>query len=307
VKEVEVQGIRLGAIGLGTWQFGSFEWGYGREYAAGEAAAIVERAVELGVDLFDTAEIYGFGRSERILGVALGEARSRAFIATKLLPVLPLPPIVRWRAHQSARRLGVTTIDLYQVHWPNPLFSDPGTMAGLRSLLEEGLIRHAGVSNYPVDRWRRAEQALGRPLLSNQVVFSLATPAAAADQVPYAEANDRLVIAYSPLGQGFLAGTYRSRRPPDRMRQLSPRFGAASQQRGKALLDALVEVAGRHGATPAQVALAWVIAHPNTVAIPGARTVEQLESNVAAGDLDLDEEEFQRLTRESALYAGRLV
>jgi aryl-alcohol dehydrogenase-like predicted oxidoreductase len=303
MRQVEVQGIRLGAIGLGTWQFGSVEWGYGRKYAAGEAAAIVARAVELGVDLFDTAEIYAFGRSERILGEALGEQRSRVFIATKLLPILPLAPIVRWRAHLSARRLGLNAIDLYQVHWPNPVIGDGSTMAGMRALLEEGVIRHVGVSNYPVERWLRAEQALGRPVLSNQVVFSLANPQAAADQAPYAEANDRLVIAYSPLGQGFLAGTYRSgRRPPDRMRQLSPRFGAASMERGRRLLDSLVEIAERHSASPAQVALAWVIRHPNTVAIPGARTLAQLESNVAAGDLELAEEEFQRLTQESAAY-----
>ena len=306
MKQVEAQGIRVGAIGLGTWQFGSVEWGYGREYAAGEAAEIVARALELGVDLFDTAEIYGFGRSERILGVALGEERSRAFIATKLFPALPLPPVVRWRAHSSARRLGVSTIDLYQVHWPNPFFGDGPAMAGMRSLLEEGVIRHVGVSNHPVERWRSAEQALGRPVLSNQVLFSLASPEAAGDQVPYADANGRLVIAYSPLGQGFLAGTYSAgKKPRDRLRQLNPRFGAASMERAKGLNAALNEIAKRHAATPAQVALAWVIRHPNTVAIPGARTLEQLESNVAAGDLELDEEEFQRLTSESVAYSRK--
>jgi len=300
-----VQGVRLGAVGLGTWQFGSFEWGYGDRYAGGEAATIVARALELGVNLFDSAEIYAFGRSERILGSALGPNRSRAFIATKVFPVLPLPAIVRWRAHASARRLGVDAIDLYQVHWPSPLVPDATLMAGLRSLLEDGTIRHAGLSNYSVERWRKSEQALGRPLLSNQVPFSLAAPNAAADQVPYAEANDRLVIAYSPLGQGFLAGTYNAgRRPPDRLRRINPRFSTGSLERAKGLLAALTEIAARHSASAAQVALAWVIRHPNTVAIPGARTVAQLEANAAAADLDLDEEEFQRLTRESAAYAG---
>ena len=300
-----MQGVQLGAVGLGTWQFGSVEWGYGDQYAGGEAAAIVARALELGINLFDTAEIYAFGRSERILGRALGPNRSHVFIATKIFPFLPLPPIVRWRAHASARRLGGGLIDLYQVHWPSPLVPDATVMAGLRSLLEEGTIRHAGLSNYPVERWRKAEQALGRPLLSNQVPFSLAAPKAATDQVPYAEANDRLVIAYSPLGQGFLAGTYNAaERPRDRLRRINPRFSAGSLERGKGLLAALTEVAAGHSATAAQVALAWVIRHPNTVAIPGARTVAQLESNAAAADLELDEEEFQRLTRESAAYAG---
>ena len=100
-----MQGVQLGAVGLGTWQFGSVEWGYGDQYAGGEAAAIVARALELGINLFDTAEIYAFGRSERILGRALGPNRSHVFIATKIFPFLPLPPIVRWRAHASARRL----------------------------------------------------------------------------------------------------------------------------------------------------------------------------------------------------------
>src|SRR6201985_283059 len=114
----------LSRIGLGTWQFGSREWGYGRDYAGQEARAIVRRAVELGVTLFDTAEMYGFGRSERILGKALGDQRERVFLATQLFPPLPLAPVVEQRAVASADRLGTGRLDLYQVHWPNPVVSD---------------------------------------------------------------------------------------------------------------------------------------------------------------------------------------
>src|SRR5262245_26935338 len=103
----------ISKIGLGTWQFGSAEWGYGRSYAEGEARAIVRRAIDLGITLFDTAEIYGFGRSERILGRALGEDRDRVFLATKIFPVLPVPAIVQQRAIASAARLGTRQIDLY--------------------------------------------------------------------------------------------------------------------------------------------------------------------------------------------------
>src|SRR6058998_945913 len=130
MRYVQLHGTRVSAIGLGTWQFGSWEWGYGATYAGGEAAAIVARALDLGINLFDTAEIYGFGRSERILGAALATAergggamgrRDEAFIATKITPVLPIAPIVEQRAKASVKRLRTNRIDLYQVHAPNPL------------------------------------------------------------------------------------------------------------------------------------------------------------------------------------------
>src|ERR1700759_4262141 len=107
---------KISKIGLGTWQFGSREWGYGEPYASREAHAIVRRALKLGVTLFDTAEIYGYGRSERILGRALGEDLSSVFLATKILPVLPLTPVVEQRAVASANRLGARHLDLYQMH-----------------------------------------------------------------------------------------------------------------------------------------------------------------------------------------------
>ena len=125
---------RISKIGLGTWQFGSKEWGYGKEYSDRTAAAIVRRAVELGVTLFDTAEIYAGGRSERILGRALGGDRESAFIADKIFPVTPGGPMVRRRAKASAARLGVSWLDLYQVHCPNPLSDDRAMMKGMRSV-----------------------------------------------------------------------------------------------------------------------------------------------------------------------------
>src|SRR4026208_1154595 len=111
MRYVEVNGVRLSAIGLGTWQFGSREWGYGSDYAAEEAGRIVDRALELGITLIDTAEIYGFGESERIIARALGERRKDAFLATKVFPVAPLAPIVEQRGRASARRLQTDTID----------------------------------------------------------------------------------------------------------------------------------------------------------------------------------------------------
>src|SRR6516225_4600521 len=125
---------QISKIGLGTWQFGSREWGYGSQYADEVAQAIVGRALELGVTLFDTAEIYGFGRSERILGRALGEDSGSVFLATKMFPVMPGAAVVKHRATASAKRLGVGHLDLYQVHWPHPLIHDGTIMRGMSAL-----------------------------------------------------------------------------------------------------------------------------------------------------------------------------
>ena len=287
---------RISRIGLGAWQFGSREWGYGQSYAEQEARAIVRRAVELGVTLFDTAEIYGFGRSERILGEAIGEDRESVFLATKLFPLLPVAPVVEQRAVASANRLGVRRLDLYQVHQPNPLVRDGTIMRGMRALQRVGLVGEVGVSNYSLDRWRAAEQALGSQVLSNQVRYNLVDRSPERDLLPFAESTGHLVIAYSPLAQGLLSGKYdRDHRPVNRLRATSPMFLPENLDRAGELIATLREVADAHSATPAQIALAWVIHRPAVVAIPGASSVEQLESNAAAADIDLTEDEYQAL------------
>ena len=283
-------------IGLGTWQFGSREWGYGARYANVEAARIVERALEVGITLFDTAEIYGLGRSERILGRAL-QGRETAFVATKIFPVLPLAPVVEQRGVASAQRLGLRHLDLYQVHQANPLVRDRTTMRGMRALQDVGLVGAVGVSNYSLERWRRAEAALGRSVLSNQVRYSLVDRSAELDLIPYAERENRVVIAYSPLGQGFLSGNYdTTNRPSGFMRRRSKLFRPESLARAAPLFRVLRDVADAHDVTPAQIGLAWAIRHPNVVAIPGASSVAQVESNAAAADLELRDEEIEALS-----------
>jgi aryl-alcohol dehydrogenase-like predicted oxidoreductase len=297
MRFVEVDGARVSVIGLGCWQFGSSDWGYGDDYARREAGAIVERALDLGVNLIDTAEIYAYGRSERIVGEAIRGRRDEVFLATKVFPVLPLAAVVEQRARGSARRLGVDVIDLYQVHWPNPVVPNGPTMDGMRRVLDEGLVRHAGVSNFPLARWEDAERRLGRPVISNQVQYSLVQRKPERDLLPYAQRAGRLVIAYSPLAQGLLSGRYDGTNVPRGwVRRGNALFLPENVARAGDLLDALRDVARRHGATPAQVALAWVIRRPNVVAIPGASTVAQLESNVAAADLELADDDDARLT-----------
>ena len=287
---------RISKIGLGTWQFGSRDWGYGEQYDTQDAHAIVRRALELGVTLFDTAEIYGFGRSERILGQALGGNRESVFLATKLLPVVPIAPVVEQRAVASANRLGVSRLDLYQVHQPNPVFRDGMIMRGMRALQRIGLVGDVGVSNYSLDRWRAAEAALGTRVVSNQVRYSLVARAPERELIPFAESNGHIVIAYSPLAQGLLSGRYhREHRPSNRVRASSPLFLPENLERAGPLIGALRDVADAHGVTPAQIALAWAIRSPAVVAIPGASSVEQLESNVAAAEIELTENEYQAL------------
>jgi aryl-alcohol dehydrogenase-like predicted oxidoreductase len=294
MKFVEVGGVRLSAIGLGAWQFGSSEWGYGGEYARGEAGAIVRRALELGVNLIDTAEIYGLGRSERIVGEAIRGRRDSVFLATKLFPI-GLPFQVAGRARRSARRLGVDHLDLYQLHWPSPLFPPGSTMPRIKRLVDAGLVGHAGVSNHSLEQWQAAERAFGGPVLSNQVQFSLANRAPELHLLPWAQQQGRLIIAYSPLAQGLLSGKYQESAPRN-FRRMRQTFSAESRARANPLISALGEIGSRQGATHAQVALAWLIRKPNVVAIPGASSVRQLEDNVASADLELSDDDDARLT-----------
>jgi len=293
MKYVEVGGARMSAVGLGTWQFGSREWGYGSAYARGEAVEIVHRALDLGVSLIDTAEIYAFGESERIVGEAIKGRRDSVLLATKLFPI-GLPVQVASKARASARRLGVERIDLYQQHWPSPMFPPGATMPRMRKLVEKGLLSHAGVSNHSLEQWQAAEKAFGGPVLSNQVQFSLLKRAPERDLLPWAAANGRVVIAYSPLAQGLLSGKYLDAAPRN-FRRLNPAFSASSRARLQPLIAVLGEIASRHGATPAQVALAWLIRKPNVVVIPGASSARQMDENAAAADVELSDEEDARL------------
>ncbi len=297
MKYLDVEGVgRVSRIGLGTWQFGSREWGYGDSYASGPARDIVHRAMALGVTFFDTAEVYGLGKSERILGEALGDDRDQVAVASKIFPVAPIPAVVKQRERASARRLQLDRIPLYQIHQPNPVVPDSVIMPGMRDLLDSGAIGAAGVSNYSLTRWKQADAALGRPVISNQVHFSLAHPQALKGLVPFAQQENRVVIAYSPLAQGLLGGKYGVHNRPGGVRAANRLFGTENLRRIEPLLQTLRDVAKDVDAKPAQVALAWLIGLPGVVAIPGASSVEQLEFNVAAADIELSEESHAALT-----------
>src|SRR5579862_9264168 len=216
---------------------------------------------------------------------------------------MPLARVVVQHGEASLRRLGVDKIDLYQIHWPNPAVPLSQQMGGMRELQQRGLINHVGVSNYSLSRWRAAEAALGGPVMSNQVQYSLVQRKPEADLVPWAAANDRIVMAYSPLAQGFLSGRYDESNAPGGVRANNSLFLPDNLRAARPLIDALRAIADAKGATPAQVALAWVIRRPNVVAIPGASSVSQLEQNAAAADLELTDAEDAWLTDESDRFA----
>jgi aryl-alcohol dehydrogenase-like predicted oxidoreductase len=169
----------------------------------------------------------------------------------------------------------------------------------MRRLVESRLVGHVGVSNHSLEQWQAAEHALGGPVLSNQVQFSLVNRSPERELVPWAQREGRVIMAYSPLAQGLLSGRYQQT-PPRNFRRMRRGFSVESRQRVQPLIDALGEIGSRHSATNAQVALAWLIRKPNVVAIPGASSVRQLEENVAAADIDLSDEEDARLSALSA-------
>ena len=261
-------------------------------------------ALDLGVNLVDTAEVYARGVSEAIVGRALEGRREQAFLATKVLPVMPTAANVAEHGRLSALRLGVDVLDLYQIHWPNPAVPLSSQMEGMRRLQDDGLVRHVGVSNFSTKRWQAAEEALGRPVLSNQVQFSLLVPKPARSQAVHARDDGPARHRLQPARQGTARRQVRRRHACRRARRAAPtRCGCPENvRRAMPVIETVRRIADAHSATPAQVALAWLISHPNVVVIPGASSVEQLRHNVEAADLDLKDGEIEELTAESERF-----
>ncbi len=285
MKYVTMGAQNVSAIGLGTWQFGEAGWGWGTELDHEEAIRIVHRALELGINFFDTAEVYGNGRSEEILGEALRGRRHEAIIATKVAPPLR-PDRVMQAARDSLRRLDIESIDLYQLHAPDRSVPLARTMRAIRRLMDEGQVQQVGVSNFDLNQWQEAEAALGSPVVSNQVQYHL-LDRRPRNLLPYAREEGRIVIAFSPLAQGLLGGKYGPGNVPQDLRANFGIFSPDNLRRAPAVVETLRQVGEHHGATPAQVALAWLLLDPQVIVIPGARSVAQLEANAAAADLRL--------------------
>ncbi len=287
---------KVSKIGIGTWQVGSREWGWGKGYGEEQVIEAIRRSVELGVNLIDTAEIYGGGLSETIVGKAIRGMRDRVFIATKVWPTHATYQGTIKACERSLRRLGVDVIDLYQVHWPNPLIPVSSTMKAMEELVRRGMIRYIGVSNFSPSQLERAQQALKREeIVSNQIEYSL-LKMRNAERLFERFGDSITVIAYSPLAQGLLTGKYGpGKLPRDMVRAINPLFDPHNLRRVEPLLGKLREVASRHNAAPGQVALRVLIHRKNVVAIPGAKDARQAESNALAADLPLTDEEVEEV------------
>jgi aryl-alcohol dehydrogenase-like predicted oxidoreductase len=285
-------GPTVPALGVGTWAWGdSLFWDYGKAYSDSDLQAAFEASLDAGLTLFDTAEVYGLGQSERLIGRFMQQRPQQAVIATKYFP---LP----WRWSQqsvadaltaSLDRLQVASVALYQVHWPLEFWlGQKDLMAALAKAVKGDLIGAVGVSNYSAKQMREAHAYLadqGVPLAVNQVQYSLLSRGAETSGV-MATARELgvTILAYSPLAQGLLTGKYtpEANLKPAGARWLDPRFSPAGLTKLMPVIQALQAIAEKRERTPAQVALNWLVAQGNVVPIPGAKNARQATQNAGA-------------------------
>ncbi len=301
--------IRIPPMGTGAWEWGDrFMWGFGREYGPRQVEESFHASLAAGIDFFDTAELYGNGRSEKFLGTLMPSTDRKVILATKFFPF-------PWRLTRGAlqaalraslKRLGRESVDLYQIHQPYPPNAPVFWAEALAEAAQRGLIRAAGVSNYNADWTRRTQAALARhglPLASNQVEYSLLDRHIERDgTLGVCQELGVTIIAYSPLRKGVLAGKYTPAHPPAGPR--GAMYNAGYLRRVEPLLNLLREMGEAHGVkTPAQVSLNWLICK-GSMPIPGAKNARQVEENAGALGWRLTPEEIAKLDELSAPLAA---
>lgn len=304
--------IQIPPMGLGAWQWGDRStWSYGSTHSEADVRACFEASMAAGVSFIDTAELYGTGLSERLLGKFLKEtdfkfedATGRPVIATKFFP-MPYrwtKSAFRRALNGSLRRLQLERVDLYQIHFPFPPVSVEAWAAALADAVVDGLTRAVGVSNYNLDQMRRSADVLTRrgiPLASNQVPYHLLDRKVESNGLLDACIRQGItLIAYSPLAQGALTGKYTPERPMSGIR--GRRYSRARLARIQPLLERMREIGAAHGGkTESQVALNWVICK-GAVPIPGAKNARQAVDNAGALGWRLDSSEVAELDALSA-------
>jgi len=316
-RRIGDNGLRLSVIGFGAWAIGGWMWG-GTDQKDGMAA--VQEAIEVGITTIDTAPVYGFGLSERIIGKAIKGKRDKVKTLTKYG--------LRWdtqkgqkflhtqdaqgkqievhkyagkeeiiqECENSLRRLGTDYIDLYQIHWPDPTTPIEETMVTVKKLLQDGKIRAAGVCNYSVEQMKIAEKVV--PLSSNQIPYSMVNRGAEKELISYCIKNNKGVIAYSPLQRGLLTGRIgmNHKFSEGDHRPSTAFFRPENRRKILSVLEKIRPLAFARGATLAQLAIAWAICRPDiTTALVGARNPKQVRENVSAADIELSHEEIQRI------------
>jgi diketogulonate reductase-like aldo/keto reductase len=254
---------KVSTIGMGTWRFGSF----GSSEERAKQVSVLRRGIELGLNLIDTAEIYASGRSEEVVGEAVKGFREEVFIATKVSPGHLRHDDVISACRASLKRLEVSYVDLYQVHWPDPKVPIKETMSAMERLVQDGLVRYIGVSNFSVSETDQARAALARSeIVSNQVEYSLKNRRVEQDILPHCIKEKITLIAYSPLARGHIADSV-------------PR-----------------SILEKYNMTPAQVMLNWVTQHEQVVAIPKAADMAHLEENTASVLVRFDPTEYELIS-----------
>jgi aryl-alcohol dehydrogenase-like predicted oxidoreductase len=317
-RQLGRSGLRVSALALGTMTFGGTGpfANVGSTDLAG-AKRQIDMCLDAGVNLIDTADVYSFGLAEEVLGKALEGRRDRVLLATKArMPMGPGPNDAGLSRHHliesceaSLRRLGTDHIDLYQVHEWDGQTPLEETLDALDALVRAGKVRYTGCSNYSAWHVMKAlgvsERLRLQRFVSQQIYYSLQAREAEYELVPLSIDQGLGILVWSPLAGGILTGKYRRDQPgPEGARQLTEWTEPPVRDHELVydIVDALVEVAEAHGASAAQVALAWLLGRPGvTSLIIGARTEEQLAVNLGAADLDLTEDDRRRLDEVSAL------
>jgi aryl-alcohol dehydrogenase-like predicted oxidoreductase len=309
-------GIEVSAIGLGCMGLSEF---YGPPTAEKEAINLLHQAVERGITHFDTAEIYGMGRNEELVGRAFAGRAGEITLATKFGPqrdpesgvftgVDGSPESVRRSIDGSLRRLGFESIDLYYLHRVDPGTPIEETVGEMARLVSEGKVRALGLSEASADTLRRAHSV--HPIAALQTEYSLFTRDIESAILPLCLELGVTLVAYSPLGRGLLTGRYAS--PSDRPQSdgdyrasMLPRFEEANFAANLALVDMVKRIAARHQVTPAQIALAWVLDHgENVMTIPGTTKLRHLEANLGALRLTLSDDDRAELDRLGSQVRG---
>jgi aryl-alcohol dehydrogenase-like predicted oxidoreductase len=316
-KKLGSSDLDITAIGIGSWAIGGGGWqfGWGAQDDKDSIAAI-RAGLEKGINWIDTAAVYGFGHSEEMVAEAIRDTRTRPYVFTKCgrlgradgsIYGSLKSESVRKECEDSLRRLRLDTIDLYQMHWPDPDSDIEEGWTEMAKLQQEGKVRWIGVSNFNVAQMKRA-QAIA-PITSLQPPYSLVRPAVAGEILPYAQSQNIGVIVYSPMGAGLLTGKMTRERAgnfaEDDWRKRNIEFQEPRLSRNLELVEVLRKIGQRHGRTPGEVAIAWTLKNPAvTAAIVGIRRPDQVEGVAGALDFRLSASEIDEIDRFQATQSA---
>ncbi|MCF2144868.1 aldo/keto reductase [Desmonostoc muscorum LEGE 12446] len=307
-KQLGNSELHITPIGFGAWAIGGGGWTYGwGAQDDQESIAAINGALDLGVNWIDTAAVYGLGHSEEIVAKALKGRSDRPYIFTKCSMIWDekgkigsslKADSVRREVEASLRRLDIETIDLYQIHWPDPDSEIEEGWTTLTKLKDEGKVRYIGVSNFNVQQLQRAQKIA--PVTSLQPPYSLGKRDVENEILPFCKENNIGVIVYSPMQSGLLTGKMTPERvanfPDDDWRKKNSEFQEPRLSRNLKLVEVLRHIGEKHGRSPGEVAIAWTLNNPAvTGAIVGGRNQKQVEGIIGAGEFRLNQQELDEI------------